>query len=78
MSGEASWGHGISTVSVDEKPGVQARGLTAPDLPLVPDQAVHLGRADEYVRQDTVSILAGIDRHSCPLFKREQFDLAIA
>jgi transposase len=52
------------TVSVDEKPGVQALGLTAPDLPPVPGKARTIGRDYEYVRHGTVSILAGIDLHS--------------
>ena len=60
----------IYTVSVDEKPGVQALGLTAPDLPPVPDKAANLGRDYEYVRHGTVSILAGIDLHSGHIFER--------
>ena len=58
----------IYTVSVDEKPGVQAIGLTAPDLPPVPGKVPTLGRDYEYVRHGTVSILAGIDLHSGHLF----------
>ncbi len=58
----------IYTVSVDEKPGVQAIGLTAPDLPPVPGKAVSIGRDYEYVRHGTVSILAGIDLHSGHIF----------
>ena len=54
----------IYTVSVDEKPGVQAIDLTAPDLPPVPKQYATIGRDYEYVRHGTVSILAGIDLHS--------------
>jgi transposase len=54
----------IYTVSVDEKPGVQAIGLTAPDLPPVPGKAPAIGRDYAYVRRGTVSILAGIDLHS--------------
>ena len=56
--------HLIHTVSVDEKPGVQVIGLTAPDLPPVPGKAPTLGRDYEYVCHGTVSILAGIDLHS--------------
>jgi transposase len=52
------------TVSIDEKPGVQAIGLTAPDLPPVPGKMPTLGRDYEYIRRGTVSILAGIDLHS--------------
>ena len=58
----------IYTVSVDEKPGVQALGLTAPDLPPVPGKAPTIARDYEYVRHGTVSILAGIDLHSGHLF----------
>jgi transposase len=58
----------IYTVSVDEKPGVQAIGLTAPDLPPVPGRAPAVGRDYEYVRKGTVSILAGIDLHSGHIF----------
>lgn len=58
----------IYTVSVDEKPGVQAIGLTAPDLPPVPGKAANVGRDYEYVRHGTVSILAGIDLHSGHIF----------
>jgi transposase len=58
----------IYTVSVDEKPGVQALGLTAPDLPPVPGVAPAIGRDYEYVRHGTVSILAGIDLHSGHIF----------
>jgi hypothetical protein len=58
----------IYTVSVDEKPGVQALGLTAPDLPPMPGKATTVGRDYEYVRHGTVSILAGIDLHSGHIF----------
>ena len=58
----------IYTVSVDEKPGVQAIGLTAPDLPPVPGKASAVGRDYEYVHHGTVSILAGIDLHSGHIF----------
>ena len=58
----------IYTVSVDEKPGVQAIGLTAPDLPPVPGKAATVGRDYEYVRHGTMSLLAGIDLHSGHIF----------
>ena len=58
----------IYAVSVDEKPGVQAIGLTAPDLPPVPGKATGVGRDYEYVRHGTVSIMAGIDLHSGHIF----------
>src|SRR6202162_1635359 len=59
----------IYTVSVDEKPGVQALGLTAPDRPPVAGKAAAVGRDHEYVRRGTVSILAGIDLHSGHIFE---------
>jgi len=58
----------IYTVSVDEKPGIQALSLTAPDLPPVPGKAPAVGRDYEYVRHGTVSLLAGIDLHSGHIF----------
>lgn len=58
----------IYTVSVDEKPGVQAIGLVAPDLPPIPGKASTIARDYEYVRHGTVSILAGIDLHSGRIF----------
>lgn len=58
----------IYTVSVDEKPGIQAIGLTAPDLPPVPGTHAAIGRDYEYIRRGTVSILAGIDLHSGHIF----------
>src|ERR1700690_22231 len=51
----------VAIVSYDEKPGVQAIGTTAPDLPPKPGQHACFGRDHEYVRRGTVSILAGID-----------------
>lgn len=60
----------IYTVSVDEKPGIQAFGLTSPDLPPVPGKVPGVSRDDEYMRHGTVSILAGIDLHTGHLFAR--------
>jgi len=54
----------IYTVSVDEKPGVQAIGLTAPDLPPVPGKESSVARDYEYVRHGTLSILAALDLHT--------------
>ena len=62
----------IYTVSVDEKPGVQALGLTAPDLPPAPGKAATVARDYEYVRHGTVSILAGIDLNSGHIFVRTE------
>jgi len=60
--------HPLYTVSVDEKPGVQALGLSAPDLPPRPGKTPAIGRDYEYIRHGTVSILAGIDLHSGHIF----------
>jgi transposase len=54
----------VYSVSVDEKPGVQALGVTAPDLPPVPGQHSAIGRDHEYVRHGTLSILAALDLHN--------------
>lgn len=51
------------TVSVDEKPGVQALATTSPDLPPVPGVHPEVGRDYEYKRLGTASILAGLDLH---------------
>jgi len=48
-------------LSYDEKPGVQAIGTTAPDLPAAPSRHASLARDHEYVRHGTLSLLAGID-----------------
>lgn len=49
------------TVSVDEKPGVQALATTSPDLPPVPGEHPEVGRDYEYRRLGTASILAALD-----------------
>ena len=51
----------VVTVSVDEKPGVQATANTSPDLPPVPGRHSTFARDHEYVRHGTLSILAGLD-----------------
>lgn len=48
-------------LSYDEKPGIQAIGNTAPDLPPVPGKHPTIGRDHEYVRHGTISLMAGID-----------------
>ena len=53
----------IITVSIDEKPGVQAIENTAPDLPPVPQKHPTVGRDHEYKRHGTLSILASLDLH---------------
>lgn len=52
---------GVITVSVDEKPGVQAIANTAPDRPPVPGKHSQIGRDHEYERLGTCSILAALD-----------------
>jgi len=54
----------LITVSVDEKPGVQAIENTAPDLPPVPGEHSTWGRDHEYKRHGTLSILAALDLHN--------------
>ena len=54
----------VITVSVDEKPGVQAIGTVAPDLPPKPGCHKNVGRDYEYKRLGTVSILAALDLHT--------------
>ncbi len=51
----------VITVSVDEKPGVQAIANTAPDLPPVPFKYPAVARDHEYKRLGTWSILAALD-----------------
>lgn len=51
----------VITVSIDEKPGVQAIENTAPDLPPVPKKHPAVGRDHEYIRHGTLSILASLD-----------------
>jgi len=53
----------IITVSVDEKPGIQAIKNIAPDLPPIPGQYSRTGRDYEYKRLGTVSLLAALDLH---------------
>jgi transposase len=54
----------VITVSVDEKPGVQAIANTAPDLPPVADEHPATARDHEYKRLGTCSILAALDLHT--------------
>jgi len=54
----------IVTVSVDEKPGVQAIGNTAPDLSPKLGRHATWSRDYEYRRLGTVSILAALDLHT--------------
>ena len=54
----------VVTVSVDEKPGVQAIANTAPDLPPVPGKHATVARDHEYKRLGTCSIIAALDLHN--------------
>jgi transposase len=51
----------VAIISCDEKPGIQAIGNTAPDLPPVPGIHPTFTRDHEYKRHGTLSLLAGID-----------------
>ncbi|MBF0475536.1 MAG: IS630 family transposase, partial [Deltaproteobacteria bacterium] len=50
-----------AVISYDEKPGIQAISVKAPDLPPVPDKYPCVGRDPEYIRQGTLTLMAGID-----------------
>lgn len=54
----------VWTVSIDEKPGIQAIKNIAPDLPPVPGKHSKIGRDYEYKRLGTLSILASLDLHT--------------
>jgi transposase len=51
----------VAIISYDEKPGIQAIGNTAPDLPQPPGSHPGWARDHEYKRHGTLSLLAGID-----------------
>ena len=54
----------VITVSVDEKPGLQALANTAADRPPVPGRHSTVARDHEYQRLGTASILAALDLHT--------------
>jgi transposase/transposase-like protein len=54
----------VITVSVDEKPGLQALANTAPDRPPVAGKHPTVSRDHEYKRLGTCSILAALDLHT--------------
>ena len=54
----------VITVSVDEKPGVQAIANIAPDILPNPEKNSRIMRDYEYKRLGTVSILAALDLNS--------------
>ena len=51
----------VAVISYDEKPGIQAIGNIAPDLPPQPGSHASFARDHEYKRHGTLSLLAGID-----------------
>jgi transposase len=51
----------VAIISYDEKPGIQAIGTTAPDLPPQPGSHPTFARDHEYKRHGRLSLLAGID-----------------
>ena len=53
-----------TTISYDEKPGIQAIKNIAPQLLPVPGKYSSMNRDYEYKRLGTVSLLAGIDLHT--------------
>jgi transposase len=53
----------VITISLDEKPGVQAIQNTAPDILPDPKRQSRIMRDHEYKRLGTVSILAALDLH---------------
>jgi len=58
---EAGTNDMVAVLSYDEKPGIQAIGVTAPDLAPVEGEHSCWGRDHEYVRHGTVTLLAAID-----------------
>ena len=59
-----------TTVSYDEKPGIQAIKNIAAQLRPVPGKYSTIGRDYEYKRLGTVSLLGGIDLQEPVLFMR--------
>ena len=54
----------IITVSIDEKPGIQALKNVGTDLPPVPGKRSFIGRDAQYERLGTLSLLAALDLHT--------------
>jgi transposase len=54
----------VFTVSIDEKPGIQAIKNIAPDLPPVAGKHSRISRDYEYKRLGTLSVLASLDLHT--------------
>jgi transposase len=51
----------VAYLSYDEKPGIQALGNLAPDLPPVPGDHPCVSRDHQYQRHGTMTLMAGID-----------------
>jgi transposase len=51
----------LAIISYGEKPGIQAIGTTAPDLPPLPGRSPTVMRDHEYRRHGTLTLMAGID-----------------
>lgn len=62
----------VITVSVDEKPSIQAIKNIAPDLSPKPVQYPEIARDYEYKRLGTLSLLAGLDLHIGHIFGQVQ------
>lgn len=60
----------VHSVSVDEKPGVQAIATLGPDLPPRPDEHASVARDAEYRRLGTLTILASLDLHTGEVLAR--------
>ena len=58
----------LITISIDEKPSVQAIANRSPDLSPILGKHKTFARDHEYVRHGTASILAGIDLHDGHIF----------
>ena len=54
----------IITVSLDEKPGIQAIKNVSADLPPIPGKRTYIGRDYHYERLGTLSLLAALDLHT--------------
>ena len=54
----------IITVSIDEKPGIQAIKNVNADLPPIPGKRAYIGRDYHYERLGTLSLLAALDLHN--------------
>lgn len=64
INAEPDVGRKRTTISFDEKPGIQAIKNIAAQLSPVPGVYPNIGRDYEYKRLGTVSLLAGIDLHT--------------